>query len=336
MKRESALAVGAAGVTVLALMVAVLVPGAVADPTERDPVRPGPVDISEVAISPGDVSGGSVVLTVETRLSHRGNPARNVSVRVRAVDAESGLVETTETVAVGDLTEEREVPVTANLSVAREGGYRIETVVYRDGERVASGSKTIRGLEALKPPYARSSVRFSDSEALPPVSFSVERAGEDRTTLALAATLTNEGGDVTDDLRVTFVLRQADSNIVANRTAAQVGSIQPGRTATAEARVTVPAGYNYYVDAVLWKGDVVVDTARTAANLDPTERISVNETEREVELQVSDFERGDGADGRPVPTEMGGVSGGGAPGFGVGVALVAVLAAALIARRWSS
>ncbi|MFB6124217.1 MAG: PGF-CTERM sorting domain-containing protein [Haloferacaceae archaeon] len=336
MERESALAVGAAGVTVLALMVAVLVPGAVADPTERGPVRPGPVDISEVAISPADVSGGHVVLTVETRLSHSGNPTRNVSVRVRAVDAESGLVETTETVAVGDLTEEREVPVTTNLTVAREGGYRIETVVYRDGERVASGSKTIRGLEALKPPYARSSVRFTDSEALPPVSFSVERAGEERTTLALAATLTNTGGDVADDLRVTFVLRQADSNIVANRTSAQVGRIRPGRTATAESTVTVPAGYNYYVDAVLWKGDVVVDTARAAANLDPTERISVNETERDVELQVSDFERGDGGGGRPVPTETDGVSGSGAPGFGVGVALVAVLAAALVARRWSA
>jgi PGF-CTERM protein len=336
MRRESALAVGAAGVAVLALMVAVVVPGAVADPTERGPVRPGHVDIAEVGIHPANVSGGSVVLTVETRLSHSGNPTRNVSVRVRAVDAESGLVETTRTVAVGNLTDEREVPVTTNLTVPREGGYRIETVVYRDGERVAAGSKTIRGMEALKPPYARSSVRFTDSEALPPVSFSVDRAGEDRTTLALAATLTNEGGDVTDDLRVTFTLRQADSNIVANRTTARVGSIRPGRTATAETAVTVPAGYNYYVDAVLWKGDVVVDTARAAANLDPTKRISVNETERDVELRVGDFERGDGATGRPVPTEAGIESNGGAPGFGVGVALVAVLAAALIARRRSA
>jgi PGF-CTERM protein len=337
MRRETALAGGAVGVAILAVVAAVLVPGALADPTEDRPVRPGPVGITDVDLSAGDVTGDTVVLRVETRLEHRGPPARNVSLRVQAVDAESGLVETERSVDVGDLTDDREVTVPANLTVEREGGYRVRTVVYRDGQRVDSGAREIRGLEALQPPYARSSVAFADREALPPVSFSVAETTEERTTLAMQAALTNGGDDQPEDLEVTLTLRQADSNIVANRTTVPVESVRPGRTETVDARLTVPVGYNYYIDAVLWKDGVVVDTARGAANLDPSETISVNETRRDVELRVGDFTRGDGGAGgdRPVPEATGQPTASGGPGFGVAVALVALVAAALLARRKS-
>jgi PGF-CTERM protein len=335
MRRETALAAGAVGVVLLAAVGAVLVPGALADPSEERPVRPGPVDIADMEIAAGEVTGGSVTLNVVTRLSHRGPPARNVSLRVQAVDTESGLVERTRTVAVGNLTEEGEMAVPTNLTVEREGGYRIRAVVYRDGQRIDSGSRELRGLEALQPPYARSDVRFASADALPPVSFSVAESGEERTTLALQLALTNGGDDQPEDLRVTVTLRQADSNIVANRTSASVGSIRPGRTETVETRLAVPAGYNYYIDAVLWRDGVVIDSARGAANLDPSETISVNETRREVELEVGDFTRGEGADDRPRPEATGQPTAGGGPGFGVGAGVLAVLAAALFARRWT-
>jgi PGF-CTERM protein len=337
MRRESALAVGAVGVVLLATVAAVLVPGALADPSDR-PVRPGPVDISGMEIAAGEVTGGTVTMTVDTRLAHRGPPARNVTLRVQAVDSETGLVETTREVTVGDLTDEREVSVPTNLTVEREGGYRIRAVVYRDGQRVDSGARELSGLEALQPPYARSDVRFADQAALPPVSFSVastsgDTDGPERATLDLQATLTNEGDDQPEDLRVTLTLRQADSNVVANRTAVSVGSIRPGRTETVEARLTVPAAYNYYVDAVLWRDGVVIDTARGAANLDPSETISVNETRREVELRLGDFTGDEGE--RPRPEATGTPVEGGGPGFGVGVAVVAVVVAAVLARRKS-
>jgi PGF-CTERM protein len=334
MRRETALAAGTVGVVLLTVVAAVLVPGALADPSEERPVRPGPVTIADMEIAAGDVTGDTVTLNVTTRLSHRGPPARNVSLRVQAVDTESGLVETTRTVRVGNLSGEREVAVPTNLTVEREGGYRIRTVVYRDGQRIDSGARELRGLEALQPPYARSDVRFASADALPPVSFSVAEAGEERTTLALQMGLTNGGDERPADLRVTVTLRQADSNIVANRTSVTVESIRPGRTETVETRLAVPAGYNYYIDAVLWKDGVVIDSARGAANLDPSETISVNETRREVELEVGDFTRGDGEGGdRPVPEATGQPTASGGPGFGVAVAVVAVVAAALLARR---
>jgi PGF-CTERM protein len=133
-----------------------------------------------------------------------------------------------------------------------------------------------------------------------------------------------------------MALRQADSNIVAGRTSVPVGSIRPGRTTTVETQLTVPSGYNYYVDAVLRRDGVVIDSARGAANLDPRETISVNETRRDVELRVSDFSRGEGDDvDRPAPEATGGPTESGGPGFGVGAAAAAVAAAALLARRRS-
>ena len=332
MNRESALAIAAVGVVALALLVAAVVPGAVADPSEGDPIRPGPVRIADVAVQPGNVSASTAVLRVDTSLAHYGNPTRNVTVRVRAIDSESGFVETTETVRVGDLSGDREVTAPANLTVRREGGYRIETVVYRDGERIAAESGTVSGLEGLTPEWAKSSVRFAETGALPALSYSIAESDDNRTSLAIEAALTNGGDDSAENLRLTIVLRQAESNVVAARQSASVGAVGPLETATAGTEVTVPSGYNYYVDAILWKGDVVVDTARSAANLDPTRQISVEQTETEVEFEASDFESQDGGGGgesSPSPTETGAST----PGFGAGVAVAAILAVALLVWR---
>lgn len=47
------------------------------------------------------MSGQTATLTVDTHVSHRGEPAENVSVLLRATDLETGLVATTRTVDVG-------------------------------------------------------------------------------------------------------------------------------------------------------------------------------------------------------------------------------------------
>ncbi len=336
MNRERALATAAAGILAVALLAATLVPGVLADPTEDRITRPGPVALNELEVAAGEVTGSTAALNVTARLEHRGNPAENVTVRFQAVDAESGLVTTTETVTVGDLRETGERAVGTTLTVEREGGYRIQTVVYRDGERVSAGTRTLQGLEALTPPYARTDVRFADTESLPALSVSVADAdaGGNRTRLGVDAALTNHGDESVSDLAVTVVLRQAESNLVAGESRVQVGGVRPGRTETVETTVTVPAGYNYYVDAVLWKNGVVVDTARDVANLDPQRRIRVNETTEEVELQVSDFERPGGPEAEETPAART-VTGVSQPGFGAGLAVVALGASALLARRWA-
>ena len=74
MRRETALAGGAAGVALLTVVAAVVVPGALADPRADRPVRPGPVDVADMEIVAADVTGSTVSLNVTTRLSNPGPP----------------------------------------------------------------------------------------------------------------------------------------------------------------------------------------------------------------------------------------------------------------------
>lgn len=327
MSRERYLGGAAVAVLAVALLAAAVAPGVVAVPSD-EPLRPGPVRIAEdVAIAPGEVSGATAELRLQTRVRHDGNPARDVSVRFRAYDAESGLLAAEETVELGTLETEGSVPVETSLRVEREGGYVVETTVFRDGEAVDSRRRQIAGMEALG-----TEVHFTDSDAVPPLSVSVDSVADNRTTLRVAASLTNGGTTPSQDLRVEYVVRQADSNLVAARASTDVGAIEPGRTVDAAATVAVPSEYNYYVDAALYRDGVLVDTARSVANLDPTERIAANETRREVEFEVSDF-AGGGA--TPTPRPEATVTGTQAPGFTAGVAAAALLAAALVARRYA-
>ncbi|MFC7071271.1 DUF7490 domain-containing protein [Halobaculum lipolyticum] len=330
MTRERRLVAAATAVLLVALLGVAVGPGVLANPDADEITRPGRVSIAESpAIDPGATDGATAELTLHTRIGHGGNPTENVSVRYRAYDAESGLLTTETTVDLPTLTGDRSVPLNTTIEVPREGGYVIETVVFRDGQVVDRDRTQVSGLEALG-----TAVRFTRSDAVPPLSVSVAAVDADanRTTLSVAASLTNRGAEATDDLRVEVILRQAESNLVAARTSTTAGDIGPGRTADATSELTVPSGYNYYVDAAVYRDGVLVDTARSVANLDPTETIAANETRREVEFEVGDFAGGDDAPERteaPRATETS-MS---APGFGPVVALVALLAAALLAVR---
>jgi PGF-CTERM protein len=338
MNRETKLAGAIALVVAVSVLAVAVVPGAIAD-TESEPIRTGHLSIQEVAIAPGPVSGGTATLQVDTRLAHTQGRSENVTVLVRAVHLESGLVETTSERTVEPISGDREVSVRQNLSVERSGGYRVETVVYRDDERIAQGSKEVRGVGTLTPEYARTNVRFhwQGGNGLPPVEYTVQNTADDRATLNVSTFLTNEGDAASEELRVVFTVRQADSNIVADRTSVGVGIIAPGRTATPSVELTVPDGYNYYLDAVLWKDGVIVGTARSVANLNPTETVTANETVREVGIEVGDFDGDQTSDGRNRRTtvEEGAAADGGVPGFGAGVAVLALVGALLVGRRRS-
>jgi hypothetical protein len=136
--------------------------------------------------------------------------------------------------------------------------------------------------------------------------------------------------------------RQVESGIVASEQEIEVESIGASQTARPGSDLVVPTQYNYYLDAILYNDGVIVDTARAGATLDPTERVPENDTEREVELDVGDFDSDDdvydpdedsaadtgGDDGADAPS-----SDDGGPGFGVAVALLAtVLGLSLRAR----
>jgi PGF-CTERM protein len=344
MRPETVLGGGAVVALVAMLALGLVAPGAIAssDGSERDP--PGQLSIREVSIAPGQVSGATATLRVDARVTHRGGDSENVAVEFRAVDAESGLVETTRTVPVGNLTRTGERRVLANLSVDRSGGYRIETVLYRDGERVDLGARSVSGVGSLEPDYESVGIGFHDFEneraQFPSVEYSIERVGDGRVTLDVSAYVTNAGDAAASDLEMVVVARQTGSSIVADRATIEVPEIRPGRTLTPSVELAVPDGYGYYLDAMIKRDDVIVSTARAGADLSPGENgsVEVDRSNDEDGLKVGEFADGDDdgigpGDGESNRRETETVSGGGGPGFGPAVAVVATLAIAVIARR---
>lgn len=330
MNRARALSAAAAAVAVLALLTAAVLPGVVADP-ETEPTRPGYVDVVESQVAAGEVTGTTAELTLRTHLDHRGPPADNVTVAFRATDADSGLLVTGERVDVGTVDGEGERVVERPLTVPREGSYRLSAIVYRDGERLDEVTTTVSGVSALTPPYARTNVTFAE-RGFDPISVSVAEAAENRTNLRIDASLTAVAPVDDDGLAVRLVVRQVESNLVTARETADVGAIEEGQTATVGTEIAVPAGYNYFVDAVLVRDGVVVDDARGAVNLDPQRTIDADEEREDVGFEVADFERERQEEPRQAATQT---SSGDGPGFGVGAAVAALTSVALLGRRWS-
>ncbi|MCU4717314.1 DUF7490 domain-containing protein [Halapricum hydrolyticum] len=337
MQREYALVGAAAVVLAVSILLALVAPGALADiEDDSEPTPDGELRLSEIRLTPLDVSGDSATLTVTNWISHEGGTSENVSLLVRVIDTDTGLVETRARRSIGVLEGDSDDPVGLNVTVERSGGYRFETLVFVDSERRATRSAGIDGIEALQPTTANTGLQFHEFGPLfPTITYDVVASDDGDVTLNTTAFLTNRGDQPADDLQLLVRARQSDSNIVADRATVEVEDVRPGRTSTPTARLSVPDNYSYQLDAILTRDDVIVDTAAAAANLDPTETVDVNRTTRSVDLSVDDFVADEPDDGREREprTTMTKTGGGDGPGFGVAVALVAVLASTLLLRR---
>jgi hypothetical protein len=143
--RETALGGGALALLALIVLAMIAVPGVMAESEEN--VRPSVTELrSDAPPAVTAVDGDSVILQIDTRVVHRGGPADNVTLELRAVDAETGLLADRTVRDVGTLTGDRERRVLTNLTLERAGGYRIETILYADGERLESGTREINGV----------------------------------------------------------------------------------------------------------------------------------------------------------------------------------------------
>ncbi|MDZ5812652.1 PGF-CTERM sorting domain-containing protein [Halorubrum sp. AD140] len=340
MDTRTALLTAAAALLVAGAVGVVAAPDALDDPRDQNE-PPGDVRIADIVVSPGEIRGETAALRLGVDLQHRGSTAENVTVRHRAIGADSGLLVDEMTVDVGDVDGGGERTINGSVDVERAGGYRIETAVFVDGERVETQTTRVGGVEALTPEYADSRVGFTDGNVWPSVAVSVVESDNETTTLSVSTSVTNRGDDASSDVDLRLLIRQAESGVIADEARETVGSVRPGRTDTVTTTVEVPANYNYYVDAALFDDDVLVDETQGVANLDPRETISANETTEDVEFEAEDF-AGGGADGDDAGGDADGGAGGdadadgsgdGAPGFGPVVALVALVAAGLYARR---
>lgn len=318
------------------LVTAVVVAGLAADTVVREPDvgERGHVRIDGIDIATGHVSGESAELRTSVWLVNRGGTAEDLNLSVRVHDADSGLLVDTTGGPVPTVEGDRDLSVTRNVTVPREGDYRLEAVLSRDGVRVDRARTRIAGLGALEPDYLSSSVGFHRFPGLPAIQYEVEAAAGNAVRLSAVAFVTNGGSGATDadDLTLVIRARQNESGIVAAEGRTAIERLGSGETAAPSVDLTVPDGYNYYLDAYLWRGDVLVATEQGTATLDPTRTIRPNRTRESVDLDVEDFERRSSID-RQATNDTAGAEEEGQAGF-VAVVAAAALIGTLTALRW--
>ncbi|MFB6283572.1 MAG: PGF-CTERM sorting domain-containing protein [Halobacteria archaeon] len=312
-----------------------LAPDAVSEKTPEEPSR---IDVTDVEIKPQSVSGRTATLEVRTRLNNRGGSAENTSVEYSATDDESGFLETTVMKKVGTVTDDRERTVSANLTVDRKNGVVIETIVYVDGKRDEESRRRVSGLEALTPDFAKSDIEFHKFTDQPKVQYSIDSVDGDEVSLNVSTYLTNVGDESNSGLSIEMKARQLESGIIADTDTVRTNRIGPGETHEIHGNLKVPDGYNYRLDALLWKDDVLVGTTSGFAKLDPKKTVPENATEEDVKLKVDEFRKDrDRRPDRTVPhrnqSSEQGAAGRGQPGFGLLAAVFATSLAVYIRRR---
>lgn len=323
MRRETYLGVGIGILCLLSVTALLVVPGAVASQESDVSSR---LSVEEVTVAPGTVTGNAATLEFGVAITHRGGPSGNVSLSVRAIDSESGLLAGKSTTPLSQITGDREHQARANVTVEREGGYDLVVVLFEDGRRVDSERGSVRGVEGLSP----TSVEFKRFETgIPTIDYTIQETDDNRTTLSVRTYLWNSGLRAADGATLELAARQSESNVVADRASVDVGQVASGESVTPTAQLSVPSGYGYHLDAVLRHDAVIVSSASSIADLDPEREIETDTTFESVPFEAADFTQ---AEDVTDPDETRPTTAASGPGPGPLTALLAVSTLAVATR----
>lgn len=222
-----------------------------------------------VDVQPARVLSSDVVLNVTASLDNRGGGASgDVKLIARAYGEESGFLLAENETRVGVLPPDVTRPVSLHVSVPREGSVRIDVAVFEDEQGLQSASVSARNLHTLDPEVVDTGLRIRDVDFLPR---RVEgSANASRATIQADLYLTNEGRDVSENLRLQVKARELTTRLVADVQWVETGGILAGTTVIRSVNLTVPDRYNYAFEMLTWRGDVVVAQSEDYVQLAPT------------------------------------------------------------------
>jgi hypothetical protein len=335
MKPAHLLTLVLASVLILSFAI-VLLKGDVLQP-EPDYKPPSRLSIREVDVKPVEVTSALIEVNVTAYINHGGSKTRNASMLIRAISSDTGLLGTQVSAPIPEAEpdSEKTLTVSQNLKVERNGGYELKILLFDNGSIMDSGSVNIRGLNALIPQSKRSGVVLNN------IDFTVSSVSAGKVSIKSEIYLENKGRDASENLKMTVKAREAASNLLADKTDAEIGGITSETTAVKSVQLVVPDGYNYMVVVELWRRDTLLNSWEKPVLLAPTKTVPRESVEKKVNIEVSKFVREGGAGGiagkegayYPAATPMPAYGAPKEPGFEIFAAMAAVLAVFVLRRR---
>ncbi|MDY6965029.1 MAG: hypothetical protein SVM80_03545 [Halobacteriota archaeon] len=215
---------------------------------EEDPSR---LRISDVDISAEALSEGEALLTIITYIDNRGGPAEDVSVLVKAFDSDTNLLTVENRTDVGEITRKKTSIVRTNLSVPKEGGYRLEIVLF-DAEKISqSTGGTIQGLSMLEPPStAKVSIRDID--------FMMKDEVGDHVTVESTIYIDNIGKEDTSGLRALVKARDSETKLIVDESWMDLGTLEKDATTSKSIDLNLLNTRNYEVYVQIWLDQKII------------------------------------------------------------------------------
>ncbi len=253
--------------------------------------------IREVDVKPIEVTSARINVNVTAYLNHFGGKTENATMLIRAVSTETGLLGNQVTTSIPETDSEKTLSISQEILLERTGGYELKILIFDNGTIRDSGSVTVRGLGALIPESRRSGVSVSNIDFMP--------SSVTKGTVSLKSDiyLENKGSEASDNLKMIVKAREANSNLLADKSVTETGKIASEATVINSVALSVPDEYNYIVAVELWKGDTLINTWEKPVLLAPTKTIPKESVEKKVDIVVSDFVRKDAVPGAPAGYE---------------------------------
>ena len=240
--------------------------------------------ITDIDISAERVTSTSVLLNVTTYIENNGNgESGEAELLLKAFDSASGLLVGESTTPAGSINKDRTVSVSQLIDVEREGGYRIDVVLFEDEKRLRQRSVQIYGIGDLTPNINDIGIRIQEMD------FLVENVTGSRVTIGVDIYLTNEGDYTSEDLPLLIKAREVDAGLLADKVWITTGNIEKEKTIINSCNISVPDDYNYIVEALIWKNDTIVERGEGVVQLNPKYTIPKDGEIVSSDIRVRDF-----------------------------------------------
>jgi PGF-CTERM protein len=232
---------------------------------------------------------------------------------------------------IGPIKEGETASVSQSIRLPREGTYRVEFVLS-DGNKTKSTAEIyLSGLERLKTDVQEIGIGIDS------IDFLVRKVVGNNVVIESDVYLTNSGSNVSQDYKMLVKAREMDARLIADKVWTTTGLIGPEETVVRSVNLTVPDNYNYVVEVLVWKDNVLVKRGEDYVQLNPQKVIDKNMTVESKDIVTSDFVVEEPVMPGETPAyetpyeepEMG------TPGFGSVLAIISLIAALFIFRRRS-
>lgn len=327
-----------ASILVISLLILVVGRDVIFIPEQKPYQPPSYLTIREVDVKPLDITDSFVDINITAYLNHAGGKTNNASMIVRAINRDAGLLINQGSTSIPETEFDKTILTYQNLRIDRDKNYELRIFLFDNGSVQDSGTISVQGISILTPKSKDNKIVLNN------IDFIVSGVDTSRVSINPDIYLENTGPEISKNLKLIIKAREADSNLLADKTTSETGEIKSEATIIKTVQLKVPDKYNYMVVVELWNGDILTNSWEKPVLLAPTKTLPKESQEKKVNIEVSKFVReGQMETKMPVPTStppagyapgMGAPAGERkAPGFEITIGIIAI-SLVLIYRRY--